>query len=319
MSEIKEISEKLGRIKSEIAKEIFGQDDIIKHIIIALFSNGHVLLEGVPGLGKTKLAHALSRAIGGDFKRIQFTPDLMPADITGTSVFNTQRNVFEVKKGPVFTNILLADEINRTPAKTQSALLQAMQERTVNIDGENYPLPESFLCIATQNPIEMEGTYPLPEAQLDRFMMKITVSYPEFVDEEKILRWYREKNPADDFKELSIDKIINTEDFRKIQDDIRNIKVDDSILHYIVEIVSATRTADGVEIGASPRGGVALLQCAKTFAAFEGRDFVVPDDIKSLSLPVLRHRLILEPEAEMEGIGADDVLFDVLSEIKVPR
>jgi len=306
-------------IHNELHKAIQGQDDLIDHIIIALFSEGHVLIEGVPGLGKTLLVNALCTIIGAKFKRIQFTPDLMPSDIIGTTVFNSETSKFQVKTGPVFTNLLLADEINRAPAKTQSALLQAMQERTVNIDGVDYPLSDFFICFATQNPIEMEGTYPLPEAQKDRFLMKLFIDYPSLEEEQDILKAYRTGFAADRIQTAGLQQIINLDDILAIKAFIKTVTVDDKIIDYITRIVVATRDFSGIETGASPRGSVALFQTACIKALFNGRNFVTPDDVKDMVLPVLRHRVIVEPEAEIEGEKADDFLNRIIEQIVVPR
>lgn len=311
-------------VKNELTKVIKGQDKIIDQVLIAFFAGGHVLVEGLPGLGKTLLVNTLSRVVGGTFKRIQFTPDLMPSDIIGTTIYNMESNTFQVKKGPVFTNLLLADEINRSPAKTQSALLQAMQEKEVTIDAHNFPLGDFFMCLATQNPIELEGTFPLPEAQLDRFLMKVNMTYPGREEEKAILVSYREGVLArhklpDISPDLEIKQQIDEQGFLKMKDIIERVFIDDQVIDYITLITSATRDKPGIEVGASPRGSVALFQTAKVMAAKNGRDFVVPDDIKYLVLPVLRHRLILEPEAELEGFSADDFLGKILASVKVPR
>lgn len=306
-------------IHGELGKVIKGQRDLIDHILIGLFSEGHVLVEGVPGLGKTLLIRGLCAIIGARFKRIQFTPDLMPSDIIGTSVFDGGTSSFQVKKGPVFTNLLLADEINRAPAKTQSALLQAMQERVVNIDGVDYPLEQFFICFATQNPIEMEGTYPLPEAQKDRFLMKLHIGYPTLVEEQDILKAYREGFSADRIQSAGLRQVISLEEILAMKQYISTVTVDDKIIDYITRIVAATREFQGIETGASPRGSVALFQTARIRALFNGRDFVTPDDVKDMVLPVLRHRVCLEPEAEIEGEKADDFLQRIIEKIEVPR
>lgn len=316
---VEQVTEVFQGIHSELHKVIQGQDDLIDHILIGLFSEGHVLVEGVPGLGKTLLIHGLCSIIGAKFKRIQFTPDLMPSDIIGTTVFNSETSKFQVKTGPVFTNLLLADEINRAPAKTQSALLQAMQERTVNIDGVDYPLGDFFICFATQNPIEMEGTYPLPEAQKDRFLMKLFIDYPTLVEEQDILRAYRAGFTADRIQSAGLRQIISLDDIQAIKEFIKTVTVDDKIIDYITRIVAATRDYNGIEVGSSPRGSVALFQTARIRALGNGRNFVTPDDVKDMVLPVLRHRITLEPEAEIEGEKADDFLRRILEKIEVPR
>ena len=316
---VQEIQEMFRAIKQELMKVIKGQEEVIDLVLIAFFAGGHVLIEGLPGLGKTLLVNALSRIVGGKFKRIQFTPDLMPSDIIGTTIYNMESNTFQVKKGPVFTNLLLADEINRSPAKTQSALLQAMQEKEVTIDGHNFPLGDFFMCLATQNPIELEGTFPLPEAQVDRFLMKINITYPGREEENAVLRSYREGFVLDKPEHLSLSQVIDEQRFLQIKGEIGKIYVDDAIINYITAITHATRDYPGIEVGASPRGSVALLQTARVKAVTEGRDFIIPDDIKYLAFPVLRHRLILEPETEIEGFSSDDFLKKIIESIAVPR
>ena len=314
-----EITELLATIRRELAKVIKGQAELIDQVLMALFCEGHVLIEGIPGLGKTLLVNALAIITGAGFRRIQFTPDLMPSDIIGTTVFNSETSKFQTKFGPVFTNLLLADEINRAPAKTQSALLQAMQERAVNIDGVNYSLGDFFICLATQNPIEMEGTYPLPEAQLDRFLMKIVIDYPSLEQEQEILRAYRGGFTADRIESAKLQQIVNLEDILAIKTFVKTLTVEDSIIDYITRIVAATRKFSGIEVGASPRGSIALFQTARVKAMFNGRNFVTPDDVKEMVLPVLRHRIILEPEAEIDGMKADDCLTRICEQVEVPR
>jgi MoxR-like ATPase len=316
---ISEITQVLQALRQELGKAVKGQSELLDQVLIALLSEGHVLIEGIPGLGKTLLVKALAAVTGAKFKRIQFTPDLMPSDIIGTTVFNSETSQFQIKIGPVFTNLLLADEINRAPAKTQSALLQAMQERMVNIDGENYSLGDFFICLATQNPIEMEGTYPLPEAQLDRFLMKILVTYPTFEEEREILKAYRAGFSADHLQTAALRQIITLEELLAIKAFVKNITVEDAIIDYITRLITATRRFPGVEVGASPRGGIALFQTARIKALFNGRDFVTPDDVKEMLLPVLRHRIIVEPEAEIEGEQADDFLIRIGEQVEVPR
>jgi MoxR-like ATPase len=316
---IDEVASIVQAIHSELGKVIKGQNDIIDQIVIGLFSEGHILIEGVPGLGKTLLVNALCAITGAKFKRIQFTPDLMPSDITGTTVYDSVTSQFQVKKGPVFTNLLLADEINRAPAKTQSALLQAMQERMVNIDGVDYPLGDFFICFATQNPIEMEGTYPLPEAQKDRFLMQLLIDYPSIEEEKEIMKAYRAGFSAARIQSAGLNQIINIEEILAIKAFVQTVNVDDKIIDYIARIVFATRDFSGIETGASPRGSVALLQTARIKALLNGRDFVTPDDVKEMVLPVLRHRVILDPEAEIEGEKADDLLERIIEKTEVPR
>jgi MoxR-like ATPase len=318
-SVIQSVREAYLAMKQELVKVIKGQEEVIDFVLIAFFAGGHVLIEGLPGLGKTLLVNALSQITGGRFKRIQFTPDLMPSDIIGTTVYNMEANTFQVKKGPVFTNLLLADEINRSPAKTQSALLQAMQEKEVTIDGTNFPLGDFFMCLATQNPIELEGTFPLPEAQVDRFLMKINITYPAREEENAILRHYRDGVLLDKPGEMRLQQVIAEQRFLELRGVIAGIYVDDKIINYITEITHATRDYPGIEVGASPRGSVALLQTSRVKAVTEGRDYIIPDDIKTLAFPVLRHRLVLEPETEIEGFSPDDYLKKILESIDVPR
>lgn len=314
-----EINNYYIKLKHEIGKVVIGQEHIIEQVVICLFAGGHVLVEGVPGLAKTLIASSLSYIVNSCFKRVQFTPDLMPADIIGTTIFNSETNQFTVKKGPVFTNILLADEINRAPSKTQSALLQAMQEKEVTIDGTGYPLGEFFICLATQNPIEMEGTYPLPEAQVDRFLMKVLIDYPSRDEENKILTNYREGFSDRDLGKSDITHVLDESVVAQIKKGVDRVIVDDQIINYITGIIAKTRDFSGIFTGASPRGSVALFQAARVKAVLEGRDFVIPDDVKFLASPVLRHRIILEPEAELEGFSPDSYIEKILEEVEVPR
>jgi len=306
-------------IKSQLKKVIVGQDTVINEIMSAFFAGGHVLLEGVPGLGKTLLAKSMAKCLKADFSRIQFTPDLMPSDIIGVNMYYANEGVFKFKSGPVFTNILLADEINRTPPKTQSALLQAMEERFITVDSENYRLPEPFFVIATQNPIEYEGTYPLPETQLDRFLMKILIDYPAMKDEEDILRMTQSGMSIHSLIETLLESVADTGDILECQRELAAMKVEDALLGYITQITNMTRKASQVLLGASPRASIALMQCAKTYAALEGRDYVIPDDIKTMAKPVLRHRIILRPEAELENITTDNLIESLMTQISVPR
>jgi MoxR-like ATPase len=306
-------------LRTEAAKAIVGQDDAFEHLVVALLSGGHVLLEGVPGTAKTLMAKTLARLIRADFKRVQFTPDLMPSDVVGTNVFNLQTSQFALRRGPVFTHLLLADEINRAPAKTQSALLEAMEERQVTIEGELLRLPEPFMVLATQNPVEYEGTYPLPEAQLDRFLMKVRVDYPPLAVESEILRRYHAGFDARRLDEAGVQPVLAPADIAEAQRVIRGITVEDGILDYIARLMDATRKSPDLILGGSPRAGIALLLASKTSAALQGRDYVRPDDIKRLAPPVLRHRLILRPETEVEGLDADQVIARVLARVDVPR
>ena len=306
-------------MKAELAKAIVGQEHVIDEIITAFFSKGHVLLEGVPGIAKTLMVRALAKIINATFKRVQFTPDLMPGDLTGINVFNPSKGEFELRRGPVFTDLLLADEINRTPPKTQSALLEAMQERQVTIDGVSWPLNSIFTVFATQNPIEYEGTYPLPEAELDRFMIKIKIDYPLPDEEKDIILRFHSKGDFFNLDELGLNRIADEKNINSVRDEIKSIRVEPSIAEYIVKIIAATRKHPYIALGASPRGGLSFIALAKTEAARNGRAYVSPDDVKDFAKPILRHRLILRPEAEIEGMGADDVIDEIIEQVPVPR
>ena len=306
-------------IKGELRKVIVEQEELIEYSLISLISGGHVLIEGVPGLAKTLMVRALSKCLAIDFKRIQFTPDLMPADVTGTKVFNMEAREFELKKGPIFTNFLLADEINRTPPKTQAGLLEAMADGTVSIDGEMMNLPLPYMVFATQNPLEYEGTYPLPEALIDRFLMKINITYPTLNAEKEVLNRYNEGFTSIDLDNSGVKAVCRPEDIIECRREVQVVKVDSVLMEYIVNIVSDTRNNPTIEIGSSPRGSIALLQCAKAQAAYQGRDFVTPEDIKKMAIPTLRHRITLKPELELEGVSPEEVLMDILSRVKVPR
>ncbi|MBA3316261.1 MAG: MoxR family ATPase [Planctomycetota bacterium] len=304
---------------AEIGKAVVGQQELVEGVLIALFAEGNVLIEGVPGLGKTLLVNALARVLSCDFRRVQFTPDLMPSDVTGHSIFNMQSREFAFNRGPIFTNLLLGDEINRAPAKTQSALLEAMQERQVTVDGVTYPLDRPFITIATQNPIEQEGTYPLPEAQLDRFMFKLLVTYPTKEQEEGILRLYAEGRDNRDLGTFALNPVLSGPQLLGMQQAIRGVIVEPSVIGYITSIVQKTRSWHAVEVGASPRASVNLLVASRAVAASRGRDFVIPDDVKELAPWVLRHRLRLQPDAEIEGVTADDVIREVLDSVEAPK
>lgn len=317
MEQIK-TKELIRSIKSELSKVIVEQEEVIDLILIAIFTKGHVLLEGVPGLGKTLLIKSLAKTMGIDFKRVQFTPDLMPSDITGASIYNTKERSFEFKKGPIFTNLLLGDEINRTPPKTQAGLLEAMEEGMVTIDGVSYKLSEPFVVFATQNPIEYEGTYPLPEALLDRFLMKIYIDYPSTQGEVEVIKRYHEGFDKS-LENVQINKVGSHEDILRCQREVEKITVEDSLIEYMVNIIQKTREYPLMEIGSSPRGSISLLQASKANAILMERDFVVPEDIKKVAYPVLRHRIILKPEAYVEGVKTDDVISEILSHVKVPR
>ena len=305
---------------SGIRKVIIGQDEAVRFSLVAVLCNQHALIEGVPGLGKTLLARTLAAVLGSEFKRIQFTPDLMPADITGTNIFNLQRNEFTLVKGPLFTTFLLADEINRAPAKTQSALLEAMQERTVTIDRESYRLSPSFTVFATENPIESEGTYPLPEAQKDRFMLKINMTWPGN-DEELSLgrRSLGGEAPEAVLARGDVQPCLAEADLAAVRDVLNTVQVSDQLVDYAVQVVRRTRTDDAVLVGAGPRASQALLRAARAWAALSARDFVSPDDIRAVALPALEHRLLLRPESELEGVRAAEVLERILHDVPVPR
>ncbi len=314
------LQDTLIRARAEISKVIIGQPEVIDFALTAIFTNQHALIEGVPGVAKTLLVRTLACVLGCDFGRVQFTPDLMPADITGTSVFNLQRNEFTLVKGPVFTTFLLADEINRAPAKTQSALLQAMQERVVTIDRGTHSLPVDFTVFATQNPIESEGTYPLPEAQKDRFLLKITMSAPDRPDELKLARRSLGlDSPEATLRSGFIRPVISSDDLANLRKQLQQITVRDELVAYGVDLVRATRTHESVLVGAGPRATQGLLLAARAWAALAGRDFVTPDDLKALTLPILGHRLILRPEFELEGANVNEALERILASVPVPR
>jgi MoxR-like ATPase len=308
-----------NHIRAEAAKVLVGQEDPFTHILIALFSGGHVLLEGVPGTAKTLMAKTIAALTQAEFKRVQFTPDLMPSDVIGTQVFEMGSAQFHLRRGPVFTNVLLGDEINRAPAKTQSALLEAMEERQVTIEGQRLPLPEPFFVLATQNPVEYEGTYPLPEAQLDRFLFKVLVDYAPQEVEIEVLRRYHQGFDARHLDALDLQRSVTTETLAQCQAEIRGVQVDEGILKYITDIAQASRKALDLLLGGSPRASISLLLASKTWAAMQGRAFVVPDDVKFLVRPVYRHRIILKPEAEIEGLTADTAMTRVLARVEVPR
>ncbi len=320
MTNTDRLKEVLNQARHEVAKVIIGQTTVVDRALIAIFTGQHALIEGVPGVAKTLLVRTLAHVLGTNFSRIQFTPDLMPADITGTNVFNLQRNEFTLLRGPVFTSFLLADEINRAPAKTQSALLQAMQERTVTIDRETHALPQNFTVFATQNPIEYEGTYPLPEAQKDRFMLKITMTAPGR-DEELILaqRMLGDDSPEATLGRGTVQPVIQAEELMALRQSLQGITLREELVGYIVDIVRATRQHESVLVGAGPRATQSLLLAARAHAAMSGNDFVTPDDIKAMAVPVLEHRLILRPEFEIEGLAVGEVIERILQEIAVPR
>jgi len=309
----------VAHILNELRKTIVGQDEVIEQVLVALLAEGHALLEGVPGTAKTLTVKTLAHILGAQFSRIQFTPDLMPSDITGTNVFNMQSSQFSLRQGPIFTDILLADEINRTPPKTQAALLEAMEERQTTIDGERYKLSPIFTVLATENPIEYEGTYPLPEAQLDRFLLKILIDYPLPEDEMEIVaRWDAGFN-SHHLEQVNIQPLPDPSAIQRCRLEVRQMRMEPGVQKYIVEIVRKTRSHPTILYGASPRASIALLLCSKALAAIRGRDFPTPDDVRDVSLPVLRHRLALRAEAELEGATADAVVSDILKTVEVPR
>lgn len=311
--------EKAKAIIEEISKIVVGQYQFIEHMVVALLSGGHVLIEGVPGLAKTLASKVMAKAIDADFKRVQFTPDLMPADIIGTKVFDPKKTEFFLKKGPLFTNIFLADEINRTPPKTQAALLEAMEEKAISIDGETHKLGDMFMVLATQNPVEYEGTYPLPEAQLDRFLMKLQVDYMPQKFENILLQKYNSGFNSKEIDNQNINVVCNFEDIKKCRKEIQGVQVNEGLINYITSIVRATRNSPNLALGASPRASIALLLTAKTYAAMNGRNYVIPEDVKELALPVLRHRIIIRPEAGIDGLNNDDAIKSILAKVEVPR
>jgi MoxR-like ATPase len=313
------VSNTIAHITTELGKVIVGQTEPIEQILVALLAEGHALIEGVPGTAKTLTVKTLSRIINAGFGRIQFTPDLMPSDITGTNVFNMASSNFSLRRGPVFTDILLADEINRTPPKTQAALLEAMEERQVTIDGEAYALSPIFTVLATENPIEYEGTYPLPEAQLDRFLLKILLPYPSAEEEHQVVaRWDAGFN-ARRLDQVEIHALPDPDAISRCRAEVRNMRVELGVQHYIVDIVRRTRDHAAVHYGASPRAAVALLLCSKALSAIRGRDFSTPDDVRDIARPALRHRLTLRAEAELDGATPDSVISDILQSAEVPR
>jgi MoxR-like ATPase len=313
----RQFTECYSRIKDQMAKAVVGQEELLDGVLVAALAKGHVLVEGAPGLGKTLVARSLAVVSGCAFKRIQFTPDLMPSDVTGSSVFDRHTGGFSFIPGPIFTQLLLADEINRAPAKTQSALLEAMQDRQVTVDGVSRPLPDPFVVIATQNPVESQGTYPLPEAQLDRFLVKLTVADPPRAVEHAIVRRHADGFDPTDLSRL--EPAVSPEIIVAMQEHAQRMRVDDAVVGYIVDLVRRTRDDRAIELGASPRASIALLKAAQVIAASAGRDFVTPDDVKPMVAPVLRHRLMLHPDAQLQGIAPDDRILDIVRNAPVPR
>ena len=309
----------LQRLRAEVAKAVIGQDAVVGGVVIALLCGGHVLLEGVPGVAKTLLVRALAAALDVDTKRVQFTPDLMPGDVTGSLVYDARSAAFNFRPGPIFTNLLLGDEINRTPPKTQAALLEAMEERTVSTDGETRRLPEPFIVVATQNPIEYEGTYPLPEAQLDRFLLKLAVPLPQREEELGVLRAHHNGFDPRDLKAAGVGPVATAADLAAGREAARRVAATEPVLEYVVDLCRATRVSPALELGASPRGATALLAVAKARAWLSGREYVLPDDVKAFAIPTLRHRVRLRAEAELDGISTDSVLRTVLGAVPAPR
>ncbi|GAA3514058.1 MoxR family ATPase [Aquimarina addita] len=315
--DLKNLQEAVQQIKDELSKIIIGQQDMIELLIISILADGHSLIEGVPGVAKTVTAKLLAKTLNVNFSRIQFTPDLMPSDILGTSIFNVKTSEFEFKKGPIFSNIVLIDEINRAPAKTQAAMFEVMAERQITIDGIQNKMQAPFLVFATQNPIEQEGTYALPEAQLDRFLFKINVGYPSVEEEVKILEGHHQRKNT--VATEMIEPILNAQQIAEYQDIIKSILIEDNLLKYIASIVTNTRNNGNLYLGASPRASIAIMNASKALAAINGRDFVTPDDIKKIATSVLRHRIILTPEREMEGFTADKAVVQIIETIEIPR
>ena len=312
-----QLQQAIDGVKQQLGQIVIGQDDFIELLIVGLLANGHVLIEGVPGIAKTITAKLFARSLDTDFSRIQFTPDLMPSDVLGTSVFNLKSSEFEFNRGPVFANVVLIDEINRAPAKTQAALFEVMEERQITMDGETYGMEFPFIVLATQNPIEQEGTYALPEAQLDRFLFKITVDYPKLEDEVEILKTHhqrRMKTPENEVK-----PIIKPDQLKVFQDQVQQVVIEDKLFGYIAQLIDKTRNHPHLYLGGSPRASLAIMNAAKAFAAIQGRDFVLPDDIKRSLTPVLRHRIILSPEREMEGMTPETVIDMITHSVEIPR
>ncbi|HWV73723.1 MAG TPA: MoxR family ATPase [Pseudosphingobacterium sp.] len=316
-TDLNELNGAVDHIKQSLSQIIVGQQEMIELLIAAILADGHVLIEGVPGVAKTLTAKLIAKCIDAQFSRIQFTPDLMPSDVLGTSIFNPQRTDFEFKRGPIFGNIILVDEINRAPAKTQSALFEVMEERQITMDGICYKMEEPFMVLATQNPIEQEGTYRLPEAQLDRFLFKIEVGYPSLVEETDILAKHHQHNTTE--KLLTLAPALTTAQIKTFRLLIKNLHVEDKLLEFVAKIVYQTRNHKSIFLGGSPRASLAIVNSAKAVAAMNNRDFVTPDDITKVALPVLRHRVMLTPEKEMEGVTADDIINQIIKNIEIPR
>ena len=316
-TELSELQRAVGELRDEIGKVVIGQPGMIRLLLASILAGGHVLIEGVPGVAKTLTAKLLSRAISVSFSRIQFTPDLMPSDVIGTSIFNPRENVFQFKPGPIFSNIVLIDEINRAPAKTQAALFEVMEERQITVDGHSYALESPFMVVATQNPIEQEGTYHLPEAQLDRFLFKILVTYPTPDEELAMLANHHASGLTEMIAEVK--PVLSADQLRELRDNVHKVHVEPKLLAYITSIVGNTRNHKSIYLGASPRASIGILNGAKALAAMDGRSFVIPEDIVEVAIPVLRHRVALTPDKEIEGVLTDDVIRQMLQNIEVPR
>ncbi|HSZ25579.1 MAG TPA: MoxR family ATPase [Cytophagaceae bacterium] len=316
-TDLSDLRNAVNQLRNEIAKMVVGQQQMVDLILSAILADGHVLIEGVPGVAKTLTAKIVARTISSAFSRIQFTPDMMPSDVLGTSIYNSKNSEFEFKKGPIFSNIVLIDEINRAPAKTQSALFEVMEERQITIDGKTYKMDSPFIVLATQNPVEQEGTYRLPEAQLDRFIYKIEINYPTLEDEEKILTGFHHRKSSNDLSIIS--PILSGAQIQQYREDINNLHIDQHLIRYISQLVNQTRNNSALYLGASPRASIAILRGAKAMAAMRGRDFVSPDDIVDVTYPVLGHRIMLTAEKEMEGVTAKDIIKEITTKVEVPR
>ncbi len=313
------LRELTAQMRAEISRAFIGQEDVVDGIVIALLAGGHVLLEGVPGLGKTLLVKAMAEAFGGKFSRIQFTPDLMPSDVSGHAVYDPKTETFRIRRGPVFANLLLADEINRAPAKTQAALLEVMQENQVTIEGQSSPVAPPFMAVATQNPVEHEGTYPLPEAQLDRFLLKVLIDYPTHENEVRIVETVTGGRVGDSLDVGAVKTVMSPEHVNAARKLVAGTRIDAAVIDYAVRIVRETREASGIRMGAGPRGSLALVRAARASAVLNARDFVTPDDVRNVAIPALRHRVALAPELEIEAYRPDDILADLLNSVSAPR
>ena len=316
-TDLSDLTDAVAQIRSEVRKIIVGQEEVVDLLTIALLSNGHVLIEGVPGVAKTLMAKILARTLSINFSRIQFTPDLMPSDVIGTSIFNMKKSVFEFNRGPIFSNLVLIDEVNRAPAKTQAALFEVMEEYQITVDGETYPMSPPFMVVATQNPIEQEGTYPLPEAQLDRFLMKINVPYPDLAEEKTLLKEFHERKNRNDL--TIIRPLLDAAQINTLKEKVAAIHIDENLIDYIAQLVHNTRNNNALYLGASPRASLAIMTCSKAYAAINGRDFITPEDVKTVVYPVLGHRVLLTPEKEMEGVTTENIIKQIVDSVEVPR